>query len=228
MTRALLPLLIALASPALAQDGPVFLAGGNEPSWSLEMALSGISLTQEGDKGVTTWPLPKAEMTAEGLRYAIPDGPVVTIATTLCRDSATGMPHPSTVTVALDDQTVSGCGGDPATLLTRYVWRVTDVDAAAFPADMPLEGMMTFDAAGTITGKSFCNRFTGSYKLTGEGVSFGPLAGTRMACPEPQSKLETAMLNALGKVSRFDIDADNRLTLFAGDTPVVKAVPAPR
>lgn len=228
MTRYALPLLILLASPALAQDEPAFTAGGNEPGWSLALGLSGISLTRMGDKGVATWPLPRAETTADGRVYAIPDGPTVTIAPTLCHDDATGMPHPSSVTVLVDGDTLTGCGGDPATLLRRNPWRVTEIDAAPFPADVPLEGTMAFDATGNVAGKSFCNRFTGSYTLTGEGLGFGPLAGTRMACPEPQAGLETAMLAALGKVSRFDIGDDGTLMLIAGDSVVLRAVPAPR
>lgn len=228
MTRLALPLALLLAAPALAQDDPAFTAGGNEPGWSLALALSGISLTRMGDKGVATWPLPRAGTTADGRVYAVPDGPTVTIAATLCRDDATGMPYPSTVTVLTDGDTLTGCGGDPATLLRRNPWRITHVDAAPFPADAPLEGTMAFDATGAVSGKSFCNRYTGTYTLTGEGLAFGPVAGTRMACPEPQAGLENAMLAALGKVSRFDIGGDGALMLIAGDSVVLRAVPAPR
>lgn len=218
--------LALLAWPALAADPADFSAQGNEPAWSLQLGLGGVSLSSASDKGVATWLLPKAEPVSDGLRYASVGNPTVLITRAICRDTMSGMPYPATVRVTKDDQTLNGCGGDPATLLRRNAWRVTAIAGAAFPADVPLEGTMAFDATGMVSGKAFCNRFTGSYKLGGEGLGFGPLAGTRMACPEPLSALEKAMFDALAKTTRFDLGDDGTLTLLAGDSTVLTAVPA--
>ena len=50
-----------------------------------------------------------------------------------------------------------------------------------------------------VQGNATCNRFTGSYTVAGSALSFGPLASTRMACPE--MGLETAYLAALGEIA---------------------------
>ncbi|HJY78068.1 MAG TPA: META domain-containing protein [Burkholderiales bacterium] len=49
-----------------------------------------------------------------------------------------------------------------------------------------------------VTGSGGCNRFTGSYDLSGERLSFGKMAGTMMACQESM-ETERAFLQALGK-----------------------------
>jgi putative lipoprotein len=68
-------------------------------------------------------------------------------------------------------------------------------------------------------GFSGCNRYTGSYEL--EGVSehgsplrLGPIAGTRMACPDG-AELERGYLQALGRVTGFRKEGDT-LSLLAG------------
>jgi heat shock protein HslJ len=52
-----------------------------------------------------------------------------------------------------------------------------------------------------VTGSGGCNRFTGSYESGVGTLTFGPLAGTRMACPGMDT--ETAFLKALESTRRF-------------------------
>lgn len=227
MRRAALIAVSLLSGPAVAQDTPDgFVARGNEPGWVLQISDATLSLTRMGDKGVASYPLPEPRPTATGRRYAVADGPIVAITDAICRDDATGMPHPAQVGIEVDGATLTGCGGAPLSLLTGTGWRVTDIAGAAMPADIALTGMIVFDPAGRVSGTSFCNRFTGTYVLTGEGLTFGPAAATRMACPEPAGNLEAAMLAALPRVSRFDIAEDGALVLIAGETPVLRAHPA--
>ena len=68
-------------------------------------------------------------------------------------------------------------------------------------------------------GFSGCNRYTGSYSREGTSphaspLSFGPLAGTMMACAEG-GELEQAYLQALARVDAFRIE-DGSLSLLAG------------
>lgn len=227
MRRIALTALFLLVGPASAQDGPDgFVGRGNEPGWMVLISDTTLALTRMGDKGVASYPLPEPQTTATGRRYAVTDGPVVTITDAICRDDATGMPHPAQVSVEVEGATLTGCGGDAISLLTGTGWRVTEIAGAAMPADIALNGTIIFDAAGRVSGTSFCNKFSGAYSLTGEGLTFGPAAGTRMACPEPMDSLETAMLDALPRVSRFDIAEDGALVLIAGDAPVLRARPA--
>ncbi|MBO9406649.1 META domain-containing protein [Shimia sp. R9_1] len=62
-----------------------------------------------------------------------------------------------------------------------------------------------FDADGRVSGSSGCNRFTGSYTRTGDRLSFGPLASTRMACSDELNAQETAFFKTLTQVSSVGI-----------------------
>jgi heat shock protein HslJ len=53
----------------------------------------------------------------------------------------------------------------------------------------------------------------GSYTLTGEGLTFGPIAGTRMACPPPLMETESAVYAAFARVTQFDFTPDGALLL---------------
>ncbi|MFM2354950.1 MAG: hypothetical protein RLZZ528_686 [Pseudomonadota bacterium] len=225
MRRVSILALVTLSLPASAADLPL-TARGNEPFWTLDIAAEGMTFSRMGDKGAESWPLPAAATDGATTTYALPDGAVVTVADRVCRDSMSGMPFPASVTIARNGETLAGCGGQPGALLTAHPWRVTEVGGTGLPTDVALEGTLAFDGS-TASGKSFCNRFTGSYALTGEVLSFGPVAGTRMACPEPQGALESGMLDALSATTRFDLGEDGSLVLIAGDAPVLRALPAP-
>jgi heat shock protein HslJ len=64
----------------------------------------------------------------------------------------------------------------------------------------------------------------GSLTIGGEGVAFGALAGTKMACPEPLMAVEQRWLEMLQTVTRFDIDAEGALILHALDDAVARLV----
>ena len=70
-----------------------------------------------------------------------------------------------------------------------------------------------------VQGSAGCNRMTGTYKLDGEKLKFGPLATTRMACPDMQT--ETAFLKALGATTRYEVSGSS-LTLYGADTAVAR------
>jgi heat shock protein HslJ len=205
---------------ALPTDA-AFVASGNEPFWLLELSEAGMRLTTPEGEEPGAGALPPAVIGTDRVVYPIPGGPIVTLWPQGCNDSMTGMPYP--VTVALDDGTEEGrrmgCGGDPAVLLAGR-WTVTAIDGEAVPEGV--EVTMTFDG-DRVDGSAGCNRYTGGYSLTGEGLSFGPAAGTRMACPEPQMATEAAFYAALQAVDRFDIDAEGGLILLGADIPLIAA-----
>ena len=64
--------------------------------------------------------------------------------------------------------------------------------------------------AKQVTGSGGCNRFTGTFEAGAGTLTFGPLAGTRMACPSLDR--ETAFLRALEGTKRFRL-AGRRLDL---------------
>jgi putative lipoprotein len=78
-------------------------------------------------------------------------------------------------------------------------------------------------------GFSGCNRFSGSYtredRSDSQGsLTFGPLAGTRMACPQGRGDIELDYLQALEKVTAYRL-LDNTLSLLAGDVIVASFKP---
>jgi heat shock protein HslJ len=60
-------------------------------------------------------------------------------------------------------------------------------------------------ADSRISGFAGCNMFAGPYQLSGESLSFGPLAMTRMACPPPGMTLEGSYANALRDTKSYKI-----------------------
>jgi copper homeostasis protein (lipoprotein) len=100
------------------------------------------------------------------------------------------------------------CGPQPATApLETTSWRLTRLrDAAVAPKDPKREPGLAFDpAAKRVSGSGGCNRFTGGYALTGvDGVSFGPVGGTMMACADGM-QTEDAFLKALPRVKTYNV-----------------------
>jgi heat shock protein HslJ len=83
---------------------------------------------------------------------------------------------------------------------TEWVLRAWDLDE---PAPAEPEVTLAYQDA-RFAGTSGCNRYTAAVKA-GESpgdLSVGPSAGTRMACPEPQSVVETRFLRQLGGATK--------------------------
>ena len=71
------------------------------------------------------------------------------------------------------------------------------------------------DADKRVGGSTTCNSMGGTFEVTGDRISFGPLMSTKMACVEPELMAqETRFMSALDSVERFAISADT-LSLYA-------------
>lgn len=62
-----------------------------------------------------------------------------------------------------------------------------------------------------MAGHGGCNRLSGGYEIKGDALQLGDVTTTRMACPE--SETETAFLNALESVERWQL-RENQLVLL--------------
>ncbi len=82
---------------------------------------------------------------------------------------------------------------------------------------------LRFDA-GRVAGSGGCNRFGGTYKATGDRLSFSPLATTRMACPPDIMKKEQAFLGMLADVRGMHIDGDRLELRDAAGNALAKLV----
>lgn len=85
------------------------------------------------------------------------------------------------------------------------------------------ERFIRFQAGGRVSGTGGCNRFFGTYTLTGSKLSVGPLASTRMLCApnimkaerQFHAKLEGAVTfkRSKGELSLFDKDGTRLMVL---------------
>ena len=105
-----------------------------------------------------------------------------------------------TVSVAPDATIPSQSAG-----LSGAVWRLENL--AGTPVVPGVDATMEFLAGDRVSGNASCNRFTGTVKVSGTSIAFGPLMVTRMACTsQPANAQETAYLKALDEAERFVLE----------------------
>ncbi|MCG6857972.1 MAG: META domain-containing protein [Salaquimonas sp.] len=97
---------------------------------------------------------------------------------------------------------LASAGGAMSAELAGSEWGIAGEDGA----------FVQFGGEGRISGKAYCNRFTGSYEADASG-SFraGPLASTKMACPGDLMEKESDFLRRLQSATRFDRDLQLQL-----------------
>jgi putative lipoprotein len=94
-------------------------------------------------------------------------------------------------------------------------WRAIELAGKPMPAQDPKrEAHLVFQPGGRVTGSDGCNRITGGYHQQDDALTFGQIAGTRMACAD-SAEIEGAFQAALKGTARFRIAGD-RLELFDG------------
>jgi len=208
--------------PCVEQSAHPFVARGHEPGWIVR--IIGETITYIGSYGADTVSAPIAAVSTTGsvTTYTAPSNAKLTVVVRdePCGDGATGMPHPYAVTVTHETTTVSGCGGEPSSMLVGQEWVVSDVGGTVITQSPPT---MIFMRSGRVGGSTSCNRYSGPYRLSGEGLRFGAMISTKMACAAPRMSQETAFLQLLGQVTRFEIAADGALRLLADDGGAIVA-----
>ncbi|NGP52900.1 META domain-containing protein [Thioalkalivibrio sp. XN8] len=203
-----------------------FRARGQEPPWTVSLAPGEAEILLGYDQRRAVMPLLTATTEGRVTRFrAAGSGHrlAMDVARRNCNDSMSGMPHPYIVAVEFDGQVFTGCGGEPVDLLAGREWVVEDLDGGGIIDRSRVT--LVFDAAERrVHGRASCNTYTGGFVLTGEGLSFGNVAATRMACPEALMNQERKFFRILEGVNRFDIDATGALLLFGGNG-TMKAYP---
>jgi heat shock protein HslJ len=91
-----------------------------------------------------------------------------------------------------------------AAYLVGTTWRLENLAGTAVLDSVA--ATLEFPAEGQAAGNASCNRFTGPVTIAGTAITFGPLAVTRMACPEAVMSQESAYLDALAKAERFRVE----------------------
>jgi len=73
---------------------------------------------------------------------------------------------------------------------------------------------LTFSENNRLAGSSGCNRYMGSFKVTGKQFELkSPLASTRMACPEALMRREKQFLEALSAAKSYQINNKGELEI---------------
>ncbi|WP_458760200.1 META domain-containing protein [Afipia sp. TerB] len=76
-----------------------------------------------------------------------------------------------------------------------------------------LQTTLQLGADGKVTGTGGCNRYMGRAILKGDAITFGPMAGTRMACPPAVMDQENKFHAALETVRSWRIEQGRLLLL---------------
>lgn len=203
-----------------------YTARGNEPFWSATISEGAMTLTRLGMDDLAL-NVTDATLTADGALVVTATDPdlalraVLTREALICRDSMSGLPYPETVSLALGDDMIRGCGGSTASLLQKRTWVVdTVLDDTVRPSDRITLG---FDAAGRVAGSSGCNRWFAGYQLTGESLTIRQSGATMMMCNGPAMAQERQFFAAIAQVTGFDIDDSGALVLLGKEAPVITA-----
>jgi len=123
--------------------------------------------------------------------------------------------------IALDGNSLRLTGGDvtitlldvseanPAVELEGTTWVVTGTVANEGVSTVPADSMATLTITdGTASVNTGCNTGSGSVEVTDTTMTFGPLATTRMACPDDIMALETSVVTALDGEVTYEIKGD--------------------
>jgi heat shock protein HslJ len=211
-----------VAIPAIDQPpgtaALAWLARGNEPGWRLEMAGGGLAFETADGQIKTTGRAGDPQVQGDTTTYTASTTAgslTAVIVSRRCQDSMSGMPYPQTVAVDVQGRRFQGCGGDPAELLRGDEWVVEDIAGGGIVDGSRVT--VQFGPGDRVTGRASCNRYTGGYALSGEGLQLKGLASTRMACAPALNQQETRFLQILGQVVRHEFTADGALVLVASD-----------
>ena len=127
---------------------------------------------------------------------------------------------------------LAACGGDDGSgsdgdtqdpaALEGESWILTQMLTAGGQTEIVAVGVSASFDGTTISGVSGCNRYNASHEATGAQISFGPIAGTKMACPEPESSTEARFLQLLEGVASYEVDGRAMSMNDADGTPVLQ------
>jgi heat shock protein HslJ len=120
---------------------------------------------------------------------------------------------------------LSACGDDEPSgpeALEGQTWVLTQFVAEDGSTEIVDVGVDAEFDGESIAGTSGCNRYNGPYETSGNEISFGPIAGTQMACPEPQMTVEARYLQLLESVATFEVEG-RAMSMSDGEgTPVLQ------
>jgi putative lipoprotein len=85
---------------------------------------------------------------------------------------------------------------------------------AQIPAAEGIETSLQFGVDGQVSGNMGCNSFSGEFSQEGNQITFGFIASTLRACPDPQMNQEGIFFSIMSGTVDFRLEGD-RLTIDA-------------
>jgi len=102
-------------------------------------------------------------------------------------------------------------GGD----LTSKVWALTELMGKPPAAGVGISA--EFSSDGKVSGSAGCNRYSGTYTVSGNSITISSsIATTMMMCDESVMEQESAYLKALAEAKTYEVKGD-QLTLTGAD-----------
>ena len=95
--------------------------------------------------------------------------------------------------------------------LTGTTWSATGINNGKEAVTSLVAGTMVtaqFSEDGTLSGNAGCNTYNGTYEVSGDSLTIGPLATTKKACEPDVNEQEANYLEALGRVTTYTIRGD--------------------
>lgn len=214
--------------PECLQPGALempFEARGNEPFWHATIDGNELLLTRPFEEsGTRRIPVELKTANRHGREFVAALGErsiSLTVARQLCEDDMSGAQYPAQVRLTVDGQEFSGCGGDRQRLFRGAEWVVEDLADGGIIDRSRIT--IEFLEDNRIAGRASCNRYSGSYKLSGAGMTLEPLATTRMACAPALMDQEARFLDLLERTESVKIGQEGELRLSTSNGETVRA-----
>jgi heat shock protein HslJ/uncharacterized membrane protein/uncharacterized lipoprotein NlpE involved in copper resistance len=207
-----------------------FTARGNEPFWSLDIDFDKqMKFTSMTDIAELNTPIVSGMKSDDGkstFYHSITEaGEIkITITDNPCSDNMSGEQFTQTVKIqakqSVDNQFTefNGCGKHLMDLRLNDIWVMQEMTGVVLKKEALNKGLPTFEfhlKENRFSGHAGCNQMNGSIKVEGNKIKFGPIASTKMACPD--MTVEQAVTAAMsGKQIIYSIE-NLKLTLISED-----------
>ncbi len=124
-------------------------------------------------------------------------------------------PEEASVSETPKPATVAAESTKPDVSMTNTYWKLVQLNGVAVEPGEGKELHMILRGEDQVGGYAGCNQFTGSVTLSGDAISFGPIASTRRMCADAMQQ-EDAFLQALENAQRYTISGESLAIENAG------------
>jgi putative lipoprotein len=124
---------------------------------------------------------------------------------------------------AQGEPAVTAADTKPDVPLRNTYWKLVELNGGPVQPGEGKELHMIIKGDDRVAGYSGCNQFMGSVTVSGDGLSFGPVAGTRRMCQGVMEQ-ESAFLLALESAHRHSISGEDLEIADANGTVVMRCI----